>query len=221
MRNSTLSLLVISIFLISGCNVLQNVFSKKDRMVRISTNHGDMTVLLYDVTPQHRDNFIKLTKEGFYDSLLFHRVIDQFMIQGGAPESKYAGRGGRMDSNIYYLPNEFQPEIIHKRGVIAAARDNNPEKASSGSQFYIVQGKKFLEEDLKVLENKYPGEIPAEHRSIYEKTGGTPHLYLLEYTAFGEVVEGLEVIDKIAALPTDGNDRPLEDVVIISVEIVR
>ncbi len=187
---------------------------ESEPLVVIHTDYGDMKVRLYDSTPRHRDNFIKLVKEGFYDNLLFHRVIPQFMIQGGDPDSRNAPQGALLGNGDigYYIPNEFDPGIVHKKGVIAAARDNNPELASSGCQFYIVQGQVFTDDQLDYLEQQYGGTIPPEHREIYKTIGGTPHLYLLKFTVFGEVVEGLEVIDKIAGVPTDQNDRPLKNI---------
>jgi len=186
----------------------------KDTYVLIKTDYGNMKVRLYNNTPKHRDNFLKLTKEGFYDSLLFHRVIQNFMIQGGDPDSKHAKAGDLLGEGDvgYYIDNEFDPDLVHKKGVIAAARDNNPEKASSGCQFYIVQGQKFTDSQLDQLEEQYHDKLPESHRQIYKTIGGTPHLYFLKFTVFGEVVEGLETIDKIAEAQTDENDRPLQDI---------
>lgn len=184
------------------------------RKVKIITPHGKMIVLLYDETPKHRDNFIKLVKQHFYDSLLFHRVIKNFMIQGGDPTSKHAAPGdttlGEGDVG-YTIPAEFSMKLFHKRGVIAAARDDNPDKASSGCQFYIVQGKKFTDSSLNVVETKrLKHKIPAEQREVYKTIGGTPHLDQ-GYTVFGEVIKGIEVVDKIANEPTDKRDRPLKE----------
>ncbi|WP_240743176.1 peptidylprolyl isomerase [Ilyomonas limi] len=189
------------------------------QLAEISTNYGNMVVKLYDSTPLHRNNFIKLVKEGFYDSLLFHRVIDSFMIQGGDPESKNApdsvqlGAGEAPGSRI---PAEFNSNYFHKKGALAAARDDNPEKASSNCQFYIVQGKQYNDTSLNMMEcqirNENPGfSFTEEQRKVYNTVGGTPFLDQ-NYTVFGEVIKGLEVIDKIAALPRDTNDRPLQNV---------
>lgn len=187
----------------------------KPRKVKIITSYGTMVIELYNTTPKHRDNFIKLAKHHFYDSTLFHRVIKGFMIQGGDPDSKHAAKGamlGNGDVN-YTIPAEFQLNLYHKKGALAAARDNNPAKASSGCQFYIVQGKVWTDEELDKLEKGRLGgrNIPLDQREYYKKFGGTPQLDQ-SYTVFGQVIEGLDVIDKIAALQTDGNNRPQEDV---------
>lgn len=187
----------------------------KNRKVKIITPYGTMIVRLYDQTPLHRDNFIKLVKARFYDSTLFHRVINTFMIQGGDPESKHAQAGallGNGDVN-YTIPAEFELDLYHVKGALAAARDNNPSKASSGCQFYIVQGKKWKEDELDKLEKNRLGgrKIPVDQRERYKNIGGTPQLDQ-SYTVFGQVVKGLDVIDKIATLKTDANDRPLTDV---------
>jgi len=165
----------------------------KETIVLMKTTMGNMKIKLYNETPLHRDNFIKLVKEKFYDGLLFHRVIKDFMIQGGDPDSRNAPAGKQlgMGGPGYTIPAEILPQIKHKKGSLAAARDNNPARRSSGSQFYIVHNSK-----------------------------GTPHLDG-EYTVFGEVIEGLDVVDKIAAVKTAPGDRPVEDVKIISVTIVK
>jgi cyclophilin family peptidyl-prolyl cis-trans isomerase len=246
---------------VSGC--AQN----KDHVVTIHTKYGDMVALLYDETPRHKENFIKLAKEGFFDSLLFHRVIKGFMIQGGDPDSKGSKPGQKLGNGGpgYTVPAEINPRFIHERGALSAARlgnDINPSKASSGSQFYIVQGRVFSRDELttdqdqlnkglqqilikpenqalfdtlsrlyqmgdmegymkKVLSLK--SRIRAEtglqldkpidpHRlEVYTTVGGAPHLDG-EYTVFGKVIKGLDVIDWIAEQPTDGNDRPVEDI---------
>jgi peptidylprolyl isomerase len=240
--------------------------------ILISTTYGDMKLKLFNETPQHRDNFLKLVKEHYYDSLLFHRVIQDFMIQGGDPDSKYAEPGKLLgDGDLKYtVPAEFVPTLCHKKGMLCAARngdDVNPEKASSAVQFYIVQGKVRTEEDLisfekrinkpiisklkddilnkpentvlkekiavarkeqnndslmvyfkiinKLAEDEYAKTphytFPAEHKAIYKTIGGTPHLDS-QYTIFGEVIEGIEVIDKIAAVGKNKDDRPLLEV---------
>jgi len=179
---------------------------------------GNMTIALSDSTPQHRDNFIKLVKTGYFDSLLFHRVIKDFMIQGGDPDSKYAKPGQRLGNGGpgYTVPAEFNDSLFHKKGALAAAREGdniNPLKASSGSQFYIVQGKKFTDADLDRLEQMRMNgkKIPLSRREVYKTIGGAPHLDG-GYTVFGEVTSGLEVIDKIGALPGDAANRPVTDV---------
>lgn len=201
---------------------------KKDRKrdVLIETNYGNIVVRLSDSTPLHRDNFLKLVKVGFYDSVLFHRVIQNFMIQGGDPDSKRAKAGIPLGNGgpSYRIPAEFRTTLFHQKGVIAAARDNNPEKESSGSQFYIVQGKKFTDAGLDSTETyRLKRKLPAEHREVYKTIGGTPHLDQ-NYTVFGMVVKGLDVVDKIAAVPTSkgaDKDRPLEDARIIKAKMVK
>jgi len=244
----------------------------RETLVSINTPYGEIVVKLYDSTVKHKENFINLVKSGFYDSLLFHRVIGKFMIQGGDQTSRKAGPGvllGDGDTN-YTIPFEYVPAYLHKRGVLAAARENddeNPLMASSATQFYIVQGKVFTNDELNAVElkverrtkqyilmnllkkegkedelaafhrmvdardtanirmviGKYSNAVEAEYlrtkpfkisdeqRRVYTTIGGTPHLDGA-YTVFGEVVCGMEVVDKIAAVKTDTNDRPLEDI---------
>jgi cyclophilin family peptidyl-prolyl cis-trans isomerase len=206
-----------------------STLKKKDRKrdVLLITSYGDITIRLSDSTPLHRDNFLRLVKYHYYDSVLFHRVIKNFMIQGGDPDSKHAIAGAPLGEGgpSYRIPAEFRPTLFHKKGVIAAARDNNPEKASSGSQFYIVQGKIFTDAGLDSLETfRLNGrKIPVEQRQVYKTLGGTPHLDQ-NYTVFGEVVKGLNVVDKIAAVETSkGADlnRPLTDVKIIKAKLIK
>lgn len=186
----------------------------KHQYVKIKTEQGECIILLYDETPLHRDNFIKLTQNGTYNGTMFHRVIKDFMIQGGDPDSKNAVKGTLLGEGTvgYTIPAEFRDSLFHKKGVLAAARDNNPEKASSGSQFYLVQGKKFTDEQLDVLEKtRLKSKIPEKQREIYKTIGGTPHLDR-NYTVYGEIVKGIDLVDKIAGLETDSNNRPLTDV---------
>jgi cyclophilin family peptidyl-prolyl cis-trans isomerase len=205
-----------------------STLKKKDRKrdVLLQTSLGDITIRLSDSTPLHRDNFLKLVKVGYYDSVLFHRVIQNFMIQGGDPVSKNAPAGKPLGSGgpSYKVPAEFRTTLFHKKGVIAAARDGNPEKASSGSQFYIVQGKVYTEAGLDSLETmRLKKKLPADQREAYKTIGGTPQLDQ-GYTVYGEVVKGLEVVDKIAAVPTSkGADlnRPVEDVKIIKAKLIK
>lgn len=220
-------------FALFSCNPkLSNGLRKNDlkKDVKIETSMGTMVVRLSDSTPLHRDNFLKLVKQHFYDSILFHRVINHFMIQAGDPTSKRAATGKQLGEGgpSYTIPAEFRPSLFHKKGVIAAARTGdevNPQKASSGSQFYIVQGKVFTEAGLDSVETyRLKGrKLPAEHRAVYKTLGGTPHLDQ-EYTVFGELVSGFEVLDSIAAVPTSGRqggDRPLKDVRIIKMSLIK
>ncbi len=187
-----------------------------ERLVEIATGYGTMVAKLYNSTPKHRDNFVKLVEQGFYDSLLFHRVIDQFMIQGGDPNSKNApatktlGVGSAPGERT---PAEFIPTFFHKKGALAAARDNNPQKASSNCQFYIVQGKKAADADLESIKNNNPGFTYSKSQiETYKRLGGTPFLDQ-NYTVFGEVISGLDIVDQITKLPKDSNNRPHPDVI--------
>lgn len=186
----------------------------KDQYVEIRTDFGVCVLRLYDETPLHRDNFIKLVKDKFYNGLLFHRVIENFMIQGGDPESRNSEEGTMLGGGDpgYKIPAEFVDRLFHKKGALAAARDNNPEKASSGSQFYIVHGKTFTDDELNRLEEgRLAGrKIPENQREVYKNLGGTPYLDQ-NYTVFGEVVKGMELIDELASAPTDAMDRPIVD----------
>lgn len=219
-------------YLISGYYqvTLKTVFGKKIKetkmnidvkhpdhcLVVLETNLGSMTIKLYDETPAHRDNFIKLAEEGYYNDLLFHRVISGFMIQGGDPNSRNASPEAALGSGgpSYTISAEFNKSLIHKKGALAAARTGdqvNPQKRSSGSQFYIVQGAPQSESMLTRIEDQKGFHYTDEQKKIYSTQGGTPFLDQ-EYTVFGEVVEGLDVIDKIASVRTKPGDRPLEDV---------
>lgn len=254
-------------FLLSASLILSSCAQNKDYVVTFKTPYGDMVAILYDETPKHKENFIKLAKEHYFDSLLFHRVIQEFMIQGGDPDSKTAKPGQRLGTGgpTYTIPAEFNPSFFHEKGALSAARMNdaqNPTKASSGSQFYIVQGKKFTKEELTFDQGKFnlamqkyfenpahkagydslftiyrSGDIEAynaflqklkpmveketgmetekninaEVIELYSTVGGAPHLDG-QYTVFGKVIKGLEVIDKIASQPVDEAHRPVEDV---------
>lgn len=190
------------------------VIKDKSIRVKITTDSGVIVVKLSDSTPMHRDNFVKLVKQGFYDSLLFHRVIAGFMIQGGDPQSKYAQPGmmlGNGGGDMARIPAEFNNALIHKKGALAAARDGNPEKASSACQFYLVEGTIISDADLDMMEARQGRKYTAEQRALYKTIGGTPFLDT-QYTVFGEVISGLDVISKIANVPKDGANRPLGDV---------
>mgnify|MGYP003649227016 CR=1 FL=1 len=268
-------LLIVLVLIVIGCNekkVEKKIEEEKRTVVEMVTDLGPITIELYNETPLHRDNFIKLVKERAYDSVMFHRVINTFMIQAGDPDSKNAidiDTLGNGDVD-YKIKAEFNPNLFHKKGVLAAARDGNPERASSGMQFYIAQGKvfndslldkaevrinnwlaqheiqnatqhKYLLDSLQQAMNENKQEkylqyqdsiniwaksaksftaytIPESHRAIYKTVGGTPHLDQ-NYTVYGEVVKGLNIVDSIAAVPTGQFDRPIRDVRIISMRI--
>jgi cyclophilin family peptidyl-prolyl cis-trans isomerase len=194
---------------------ITSAFAKapKNQYVRIKTSYGECIIRLYNETPQHRDNFIKLAKKGFYNGTLFHRVIQDFMIQGGDPDSKNAKPGAELGNGDvgYTIPAEFRDSLFHKRGVLAAARDDNPQKASSGCQFYIVEGKRLTDAELDKQQLKLDRKITADQRNYYKTVGGVPHLDG-KYTVYGEVVSGIDMVDLIAAVKKDENDRPLTDV---------
>ena len=258
MKNKLWFAMIAAMLILSSC-------SEKDYLVTFHTKYGDMHAVLYDETPKHKENFIKLVKDGYYDSLLFHRVIENFMIQGGDPNSRNAQPGEQLGVGgpDYTIDAEFVQKYHHKKGALSAARqgDNvNPKKASSGSQFYIVQGQVYTEEDLTIDMQKlgmmcqramqlndslaqyfttiyqnggsqayaaavidmkdslkaitnmdYRRDMLPERVKDYTTIGGAPHLDD-EYTVFGEVIDGLDVIDKIAAAQTDQADRPIEDI---------
>ena len=203
--------------LITICNINGLALkSEKQTKILISTSYGDMKMVLYNETPKHRDNFIKLVQKEFYNGTLFHRVIKDFMIQGGDPESKGAQPGQMLGSGGpgYTVPAEFNTKFIHKKGALSAARqgDNvNPKKESSGSQFYIVQGKKSTKMELTNISKRNGITYTGEQVAAYETIGGTPFLDM-NYTVFGEIIEGMDVIDKIAAVAKGRGDRPKEDI---------
>jgi cyclophilin family peptidyl-prolyl cis-trans isomerase len=265
--------------LIPSCSAQKD--KQKGVKVEIETTMGDLVILLYDETPLHQQNFIKLVKEKYYDGVLFHRVIKEFMIQAGDPDSKTAAQGQVLGNGGpgYTIDAEFKSNLFHKKGALSAARtgDNvNPQKKSSGSQFYIVQGKKYTAEELNQMEeqlktgpfvnliriylkqaenaellnevqtkqqlNDQAGvqkildgiieklkvdhpeikefKYTEEQKKAYQTVGGTPFLDM-NYTVFGEVIKGMEIIDKIAAVATNPNDRPAEDIKIISMKILK
>ena len=189
---------------------------QKETVVVIETNYGTIKAKLYNDTPLHRDNFIKLVNEGWYNGSPFHRVINNFMIQGGQ------NADGRVDPG-YTVPAEFRDNHFHKKGALCAARQGdqvNPKKASSGSQFYIVQGQVFDEKKLEFYEERLGKIFNATQRQAYMTVGGTPHLDG-DYTVFGEVTEGLDVVDRIAAVKTGYMDVPVEPVTITSITIEK
>ena len=189
---------------------------EKETVVVINTNYGTIKAKLYNDTPLHRDNFIKLVNEGWYNGSPFHRVINNFMIQGGQ------NADGRQDPG-YTVPAEFRDNHFHKKGALCAARQGdqvNPKKASSGSQFYIVQGQVFDDKKLALYEERLDKVFSAKQRQAYKTVGGTPHLDG-DYTVFGEVVEGLDIVDKIARVKTGYMDVPVEPVIINSITIEK
>jgi cyclophilin family peptidyl-prolyl cis-trans isomerase len=209
--------------LIFNNNISMNAQINDVPVVEIETSFGIIKVKLYNETPMHQENFLKLVSRNFYDDLLFHRVIEGFMIQAGDPNSKNALPGqplGQGDLD-YTIPAEFNKDLFHKKGALAAARlpDNiNPNKESSASQFYIVQGRKYSGSELDYMERSGTHiKFTDEQRKIYTTIGGTPQLDY-SYTVFGEVIEGMDVIDKIASVETDRRDRPLKD---IKLKIIR
>jgi len=200
--------------------------------VLLETTMGNIRIALYDETPQHRDNFLKLTKMGSYDSLLFHRVIKDFMVQSGDIFSKNAKPGqllGMGDYDYAQEPEFRLPKIFHRRGVVAAAREGdekNPERRSGASQFYIVWGKIYDDRRLDYTQTKLDSitngavQLTPEMREVYKTIGGTPHLDG-QYTVFGEVTEGLDLIEKMQLVETDKNDRPLEDIRILKATVTK
>ncbi len=220
----TIKMLLIAVTMLTAACTEQ-----KTTKVVMETTAGTMEFVLYNETPKHRDNFIKLAQEQYFDSLLFHRVIKDFMIQGGDPDSKYAEAGVRLGEGgpDYRIDAEFIPTLHHRRGTLAAAREGdrvNPTKSSSASQFYIVWGKVYSPEEFDSMSQRMKelgmGEMTAEQKEIYTTVGGTPFLDG-QYTVFGEITSGLEVVDKIQNVGTDNFDRPLQDVRILSVKVIE
>lgn len=206
--------LILAALVLVGLTGFAQKTTEKETVVVIETSMGTIKAKLYNDTPLHRDNFIKLVNEGWYNGSPFHRVIKEFMIQGGQ------NADGRLDPG-YTIPAEIKSNHFHVKGALAAARQGdqvNPKKASSGSQFYIVQGKKFDEAWLDMYENRTGKVFSARQRQAYQTVGGSPHLDG-EYTIFGEVIEGLEIVDKIANVKTGNMDVPVEPVTIKSITI--
>ena len=225
-RNSkSLSIaLLAGLLIFTACTSSGNGSNNQNILVKMETTMGDITVKLYDETPEHRNNFLSLIEDGFYEDVLFHRVINQFMIQAGDPMSRDAVPGEPLGSGGpgYTIPAEIVSGIYHRRGALAAARQGdqmNPERESSGSQFYIVHGRVFSEEGLRQMAEERDLDLNEEQKEIYTTIGGTPHLDNA-YTVFGQVLEGMEVVERIAAMETDDRDRPLEDVSIVRMEVI-
>ncbi len=225
-RNSkSLSIaLLAGLLIFTACTSSGNGSNNQNILVKMETTMGDITVKLYDETPEHRNNFLSLIEDGFYEDVLFHRVINQFMIQAGDPMSRDAVPGEPLGSGGpgYTIPAEIVSGIYHRRGALAAARQGdqmNPERESSGSQFYIVHGRVFTEEGLRQMAEERDLDLNEEQKELYTTIGGTPHLDNA-YTVFGQVLEGMEVVERIAAMETDDRDRPLEDVSIVRMEVI-
>lgn len=237
-NNYRISLVVLFAFCVVGCNSLKTKNSKpKETHVLMATSKGELTLKLYNETPLHRDNFIKLVNEKFYNGITFHRVIKDFMAQAGDPNSRDKSFSGQLGQNSEgeTISAEIVPNLFHKKGALAAARmgDNvNPEKKSSGSQFYIVQGRKYNLNQLEQMENKINQKSPHyQHqqekftfsdtaKKVYQQIGGTPFLDN-GYTVFGEVIQGIEVIDSICNVKTERGNKPSEPVKILSVTIMK
>ena len=213
MKKTLLTLLVACIAL--------NLFAQKNK-VKIETEYGTIVMMLYDNTPKNTANMVKLAKEHYYDSTLFHRCIPNFVIQGGDPKSKHAKPGEALGEGDlgYTVPAEINDSDYHKRGALGVARDNTPDKSGSACQFYIVVGKKFTDEELDKLSQKSGRKFSASQREMYKTVGGAPHLDG-GYTVFGEVVEGMDIVDKIAAQPRDRRDRPNTDIPMTEVKLMK
>jgi cyclophilin family peptidyl-prolyl cis-trans isomerase len=204
----------IIIFILLLINQQLTAQSKKDYLVTITTPWGDMHAILHEQTPLHKANFLKLVDNKFYDGLLFHRIINLFMIQGGDPDSRKAMAGGMLGNGDvgYKVPSEVTPELFHKKGALAAASDGNPAKASSGCQFYVVQGQTWNDETLKERMMRTPQRVFTDaQKQVYKTIGGAPHLDG-NYTVFGQVIDNLWVIDSVATQRRDRNNRPLKDI---------
>lgn len=203
--------------LIPVLSIAQNR-KKKDYLVSVNTSFGTMRLVLYDQTPKHKENFIKLINQKFYDSLLFHRIIPLFMIQGGDPNSRTVRADEPLGNGDvgYKIPAEILPTLFHKKGSLAAARGDNPKKESNGCQFYVVQGRVWTDEELQKQIDRGHARAPErvytdEQKQTYKTIGGTPHLDG-NYTVFGEVIDGLAVVDSIARQPRNELDRPNQNV---------
>lgn len=225
MKNIFYSLLAVVVLLVA-CKQQKELAGRTqmphDVRVIMSTDSGDVTIRLYDATPLHRDNFIKLIKQGFYDSLLFHRVIPGFMVQTGDPESRRAKAGNMLGSggdSFGRIPAEIRDTLINKRGALAAARDNNPNKESSATQFYVVTGKVYTAEELKAMQERRKFNLTPRQIEAYTTIGGAPWLDGA-YTVFGEVETGMDVLERIGKMDRDVNDRPRTDVRIKEIKLI-
>jgi cyclophilin family peptidyl-prolyl cis-trans isomerase len=194
------------------------LFAQAQNKVVIETEYGNIVFALYDNTPQHRDNMVKLVKEHFFDSTLFHRVIPNFVIQGGDPASKTAVPGQMLGEGElgYLVPAEINDSCFHQRGAVGMARDDNPAKSSSACQFYIVTGRTYTAEELTAVENRKGIQLSPAHKQVYMTSGGTPQLDG-NYTVFGIVEEGMDIVDKISNEPRNNADRPDKDIKMIRV----
>jgi cyclophilin family peptidyl-prolyl cis-trans isomerase len=210
----------VSLLFIAAILTFSAAFGQKNK-IKIETEYGDIVLMLYDNTPLNTNNMVKMATEHFYDSTLFHRCIPQFMIQGGDPDSKQAKPGQTLGNGGLgtTIPAEINNVNFHKRGAVGVARDQTPDKSGSPCQFYIVVGKTFTEEELDVMSKRAERDYTLEQREVYKTIGGTPHLDG-NYTVFGEVIEGMDVVDKISNEPRDSNDRPNKDIKMISVRVV-
>lgn len=223
MRKNTVSTLLLLLVATLVSPVQAQKKNKKDYLVTITTDAGAMRLVLFDETPLHKANFIKLAKEKFYDGLLFHRIIEAFMIQGGDPNSRNAKPKEALGNGDvgYKIPAEIRPNLFHQKGALGAARDNNPQRESSGCQFYIVEGRPMKGADLDRQLDRATRKPTEAQKQVYQTQGGTPHLDG-GYTVFGQVIDGLAVVDSIAARPRDARDRPLNDIPMqVSVEQMR
>jgi len=210
--------IIFTLFLVTTVN---SIWAQKTK-VEIETEYGKIVAILYDNTPQNSNNMIKLAGEHFYDSTLWHRVIPQFVIQGGDPESKHATAGQLLGQGElkYKVPAEINDTDFHKRGALGVARDNNPEKIGSACQFYIVVGKRYNDAELDDISRRTHRTFTPAQREVYKTIGGTPSLDG-GYTVFGEVIEGMDVVDKIVNAQRDPRDRPYKDVHIQTLRVAK
>ena len=211
----------IALTLFAAASVTVSAFAQKTK-VKIETEYGNIVMMLYDNTPLNTANMVKVAKEHGYDSTLFHRCIPQFVIQGGDPDSKNAKPGQMLGEGglKYTVPAEINDGDYHKRGAVGVARDNTPDKSGSACQFYIVVGKKFTDAEIDNIAKRNNRTFSPEQREVYKTTGGTPHLDG-NYTVFGEVIEGMEIVDKIANEPRDSHDRPNKDIRMLKVKVMK